>query len=250
MDVLIDLLGQVGQHASACARARGQGPADAAVRGRAAGGAPFRSALSRAYTPHPLTQTETPLVSPSSAVWITGVGTCTPLVATPDQFTGHLLAGKPGIRRVSTFSVDEHPCQIAGQLTAVPCPEGTDLASFTRLHRLEQLMHYCCTQALRDAGLWEARSQLRIGLVLGVGAEWLELWEADGIEHGRLPGWQPIMSSDAVVERTCLRHEPGGAVDERLGGVRQRQLARLRRRGRGCGWAGWTSAWPVPATWR
>jgi 3-oxoacyl-[acyl-carrier-protein] synthase II len=149
-------------------------------------------------------------VNPSDAVWITGVGTCTPLGATYEQFARNMLAGKSGIRRVSTFSVEEHPCQIAGQLDEVPCPIGAEPASFARLHRLEQLMHWCSIQALLDSGLWETRTNLRIGLVLGVGAEWLELWEAHGLEHGREPAWQPPVAADSVAERTARALELNG----------------------------------------
>jgi 3-oxoacyl-[acyl-carrier-protein] synthase II len=141
-------------------------------------------------------------VSPSDAVWITGVGTCTPLGTTSEQFARNLLAGQSGIRHVSTFSVKEHPCQIAGQVEEVPCPTGADPVAFSRLHRLEQLMLFCCTEALVDAGLWTNRKSLRIGLALGLGAEWLLQWESDGLVHGHDPGWEPPNSSTALVDRT------------------------------------------------
>ncbi len=141
-------------------------------------------------------------MSSSADVWITGVGTCTSLGLDHEEFAHNLLEGRSGIRRVNTFAVQDHPSQIAGQVDVVPCPHGADPVAFARLHRLEQLMHYCCTQALVDAGLWETRQGLRIGVVLGVGAEWLMLWEADGLEHGREPAWQPPITADSVVERT------------------------------------------------
>jgi 3-oxoacyl-[acyl-carrier-protein] synthase II len=142
-------------------------------------------------------------VSPSAAVWITGVGVCTPLGNTCDEFARNLLAGRSCIHRVSNFCVDEHPCQIAGQVDAVPLPRGAEPEAFARLHRLEQLMHYCCAQALIDSGLWEQRAELRVGLVMGVGAEWLELWESDGLVRAHQPGWQAPLLDDSVVERTC-----------------------------------------------
>ena len=78
------------------------------------------------------------------AVWITGVGTATPLGSTYAHFADHLLAGRSGIRRVAGCDVSEHPSQIAGQVPEVPCPPGDDPAAFARLHRLEQLMRWCC----------------------------------------------------------------------------------------------------------
>src|SRR5207253_1024989 len=50
---------------------------------------------------------------------------------------------------------------------------------------LEQLTVWCCTAALRDAGWWEWRQEVRLGLVLGVGAEWLVKWEGDALQGGR-----------------------------------------------------------------
>jgi 3-oxoacyl-[acyl-carrier-protein] synthase II len=117
-----------------------------------------------------------------------------------DDFARNLLAGRCGIQRVEGFSVDEHPSQVAGQVARVPCPSEADPDSFARLHRLEQLVWWCCSAALRHAGLWERRSALRIGMALGMGAEWLLLWEADGLRH--VPGtWQPPTGDTSLVER-------------------------------------------------
>lgn len=136
-----------------------------------------------------------------AAVWITGLGTCTPLGTTADEFGRALLAGRSAIGRVTTFHVDDHPCQIGGQLPTVPCPASDDPAAFARLHRLEQLVRFCCASALGDAGLWEARGELRVGVALGVGAEWLELWESDGL--GNDPAaWLPEAVPTSLVERT------------------------------------------------
>ena len=40
-------------------------------------------------------------------------------------------------------------------------------------------------QALRDAGLWERRSDPRLGLVLGYGAENILTWQCDWEKGGR-----------------------------------------------------------------
>ncbi len=137
----------------------------------------------------------------STPVWITGVGTCTPLGDSYDEFARNLLAGQSGIQRVEGFPVGEHPSQVAGQVHRVPCPPGTDPAEHAGLPRLEQLVRWCCAAALRDAGLWDRRQSLRVGLVLGMGAEWLLIWEADGLEHA--PGtWQPATGDTSLVLRT------------------------------------------------
>jgi len=140
-------------------------------------------------------------VSHPSAVWITGVGTATPLGNTYADFGNHLLAGRSGVDRVQRFDVSEHPSQIAGQLGEVPCPDEVDTEEFARLHRLEQLMRWCCMGALRDSGWWERRREVRIGLALGVGAEWLEVWEADALAGGRRV-WQPELDVESMIGRT------------------------------------------------
>jgi 3-oxoacyl-[acyl-carrier-protein] synthase II len=144
-------------------------------------------------------------VSHPSAVWITGVGTATPLGHTYEQFADGLLEGRSGVGPVTGFDVSEHPSQIAGQVASVPCPLGTDPAAFAALPRLEQLVLWCCVSALRDAGWWERRRELRVGLVLGVGAELLILWEADG---RRVFG--PELDREALVPRTRRTLELSG----------------------------------------
>ncbi|MHB1423225.1 MAG: beta-ketoacyl-[acyl-carrier-protein] synthase family protein [Gemmataceae bacterium] len=138
----------------------------------------------------------------ANAVWITGVGTATPLGHTYAAFADHLLAGRSGVDRVRGFDVSEHPSQIAGQLRELPCPHETDPREFDKLHRLEQLMRWCCTEALRDSAWWDRRGEIRIGIVLGVGAEWLEFWEADALAGGRRV-YQPELDSESMIARTC-----------------------------------------------
>ena len=121
----------------------------------------------------------------SNAVWITGVGTATPLGSTYRQFAEELLAGRSGVSRVKLFDVKEHPSQIAGQVEEVPCPLGDDPEVFARLPRLDRLARWCCIQALRDSGWWDKRGDLRLGFVLGVGGEWLVRWEAEALAGNR-----------------------------------------------------------------
>jgi 3-oxoacyl-[acyl-carrier-protein] synthase II len=139
-------------------------------------------------------------VSHQEAVWITGVGTATPLGHTYGQFADNLLAGRSGVGRVADFDVGEHPSQIAAQVPAVPCPPCLDPATFARLPRLEQLVLWCCECALRDAGWWDRRGRARVGLVIGLGAEWHELWEADYLEGGRAV-WQPERDTESLLGR-------------------------------------------------
>jgi 3-oxoacyl-[acyl-carrier-protein] synthase II len=123
-------------------------------------------------------------VSDATPIWITGIGAVTPLGTAYECIADGLLAGVSGVRKVATFDVTDHPSQIAGQVEAIPCPVGWQAADFRSLAPLEQLILSCSSAALRDAGHWEHRDSLRIGIVLGLGAEWLEIWEGDSHNGG------------------------------------------------------------------
>jgi 3-oxoacyl-[acyl-carrier-protein] synthase II len=117
-------------------------------------------------------------------VWITGVGTATPLGNTYEAVAAALLAGKSGIRALTRGDLATHPCRIGGPLGDLPVPPSFNAAEFGRLDRFDQLLLWCCASALADAGWWDRRGELRIGLVLGLGAEWLLTWEEDKLAGG------------------------------------------------------------------
>jgi 3-oxoacyl-[acyl-carrier-protein] synthase II len=125
------------------------------------------------------------MVSRDNPVWITGVGAATPLGHSHETIAGNLLAGRSGVRRVSDFDVSQHPSQVAAQIEPVPCPPGWEPKAFACLHRMEQVVLWSCASALRDSGWWEQRDKARIGMVLGLGAEWLGIWEADQRQGGQ-----------------------------------------------------------------
>jgi 3-oxoacyl-[acyl-carrier-protein] synthase II len=114
-----------------------------------------------------------------NAVWITGVGTATPLGTNFAAVADAFLAGRSGVRVVTRLDLSQHPCRIAGDLDVLPPPPGWDEQEFAALDRPEQLILWCAVQALRDAGWWEDRSNPRLGLVLGYGAETILKWESD-----------------------------------------------------------------------
>jgi 3-oxoacyl-[acyl-carrier-protein] synthase II len=118
------------------------------------------------------------------AIWITGVGTANPLGHDLDSVAANLLAGKSGIQAITGLDLDEHSSKIAGRLGTVPVPSGFETASFSRLGPLHQLMLWCTSTALVDAGYWQRRSELRVGLIVGVGAEWPQAWERDSHQGG------------------------------------------------------------------
>jgi 3-oxoacyl-[acyl-carrier-protein] synthase II len=118
------------------------------------------------------------------AVWITGVGTANPLGADLATFADHLLAGRSGVRSITDLPVEHHPCRIAARVGTIPVPPDWEPAAFRGLDRLNQLALWCCAAALRDAGLWDRRTEPRVGLALGLGAEALRNWELDSYAGG------------------------------------------------------------------
>jgi 3-oxoacyl-[acyl-carrier-protein] synthase II len=118
-------------------------------------------------------------------VVITGIGAATPLGNDFGTIAANLMDGVSGVRRIDSFDVKDHPSQIAGVVDGVDCPAGLDAAWFDLRDPSEQLGLWCAAQALRDAGLWDRRSSLRVGLVLGMAAEWSCAWEWDQLRGGR-----------------------------------------------------------------
>lgn len=122
-------------------------------------------------------------MSSSEAVGITGIGLTCALGSTPADVSSNLRSGQSGLARVSRFPVDDHPCQIAALIEKIPCPATYQPDRFAALLPLEQCALWSCWSALANAGLDGLTQDLRIGLVLGVGAEWMQIWEADR-RHG------------------------------------------------------------------
>ena len=150
-------------------------------------------------------------MSSPSPIWITGVGAATPLGHSFDTIADALLAGRSGIGKVADFDVTEHPCQIAGQVGEIPCPPDMDPEAFAKCLRLEQVVLWCCAAALRDSGWWERRRDVRLGLVLGMGAEWSIVWEGDSIRGGNRV-YDPKQDSESILSSARRKLEISGPV--------------------------------------
>jgi 3-oxoacyl-[acyl-carrier-protein] synthase II len=140
----------------------------------------------------------------NAEVWITGIGAATPLGHSYHDFADNLLAGRSGIRFIEEFDVDQHPSQIAGFLGTIPCPADWDPEEFHALERQRQLPIWCCSEALRDAGWWEERHQVRVGLVLGNGGEWPIAWETNSYSPGK-PIVDSVQENESIVGHTSRR---------------------------------------------
>jgi 3-oxoacyl-[acyl-carrier-protein] synthase II len=125
------------------------------------------------------------------SIWITGIGASTPLGHGFDAIASNLLAGRSGIRAVTEFPVLDQPSRIAGRIDRIPCPAGWSIEDFERRRPLERVALWSCVAALRDSGWWDRRREIRVGLVLGLGAEWLITWEGDALPEGSPQPWSP-----------------------------------------------------------
>ncbi|MFI5453938.1 MAG: beta-ketoacyl-[acyl-carrier-protein] synthase family protein [Isosphaerales bacterium] len=133
-------------------------------------------------------------------VWITGVGAATPLGCELTQIEANLLAGRSGVSLVTRFPTDDYPSQIAAQLGEDIRLPGCNSPGCSGRPRLDQLAHWCAERALRDAGLWGWHREARVALVLGLGAEWMLLWEDDHLRGGtRL--YDPDQDRESTIER-------------------------------------------------
>jgi 3-oxoacyl-[acyl-carrier-protein] synthase II len=148
-------------------------------------------------------------MDPEAAVWITGVGLVTPLGNDIDTLEKNFLAGRSGVTLVSRFPTDDYPCRVAAQLGDVHCPPSFDPTSFAALPRLDQLTAACVELALRNSGWWGRHQGARIGLVAGVGAEWMEIWEQDNLAGG-LRIHRPEDDSLTTVDRIARHYELDG----------------------------------------
>ena len=135
------------------------------------------------------------------AVWITGVGLGTPLGFDLASLEANFLAGQSAVTAVTAFPTTDFPSRIAAQVKDIPCPVSQDRTSFDRLSRLEQVTLWCVESSLRDAGCWDSHRERRIGLVMGMGAEWLVLWEADAMQGGTRVR-EPHRDCESLVLRT------------------------------------------------
>lgn len=122
------------------------------------------------------------------AVVISGLGIVSPLGHAFDAVADGLLAGRSGVRSVDPGEFSRESRQFAAPVDAIPEPPAGSCrlaaGEFAGLGRLEQLVVSPLVHAICDAGLARDRGGLRLGLVLGMGAEHLKHWELDFLGGG------------------------------------------------------------------
>jgi 3-oxoacyl-[acyl-carrier-protein] synthase II len=119
---------------------------------------------------------------------ITGIGAVSPLGHSFEAIADSLLAGRTGVRSIDPGAFARESHQFAAAVDVIPAPPDgvcmNDGQGFASLTRLEQMVLSPVSHAVADAGLGPHRDRLRIGLVLGLGAEHLKMWELDFLAGG------------------------------------------------------------------
>ncbi len=130
--------------------------------------------------------------------WITGVGIVSPLGNSYPEFSQRILEGVSAIRPLTEDDGPTLEGQIAACIDSIPTASEIE-ASVRPRSRIEQLALACCVEALRDAGWWERRSEVRVGIALGTGAEWQRVWEESCLE-GQQRLYNPTLDTKSVLD--------------------------------------------------
>jgi 3-oxoacyl-[acyl-carrier-protein] synthase II len=147
-------------------------------------------------------------------VVITGVGAVSPLGNGFAAIADGLLAGRSGVQAIDPGGPVREGRQFAAPIGEIPPPPeaaGIDEATFVGLGRFGRLCASQVAHALADAGLRPAADRLRIGLVLGLGAEHLKIWESDFLAGGTRV-FEPHCDDTLVHRVARLLHLRGPAM--------------------------------------
>lgn len=118
---------------------------------------------------------------PHDDIWITGIGCATSLGLDFPSLADSVMAGRSGIAPIRRFDTRDHASSIAAELPEIPCPRGYSAVDFASRDSWMQMLLWCAVNALRDADLW---GQRRVGVVVGIGAEAMQMWERDSQAGG------------------------------------------------------------------
>ena len=103
-------------------------------------------------------------------VVITGMGAVTPVGIGTDAYWEALLAGKSGIKPITSFDASVLPSRIAGEITDFNPELYISKKEVKRMDRITQLTLAACQMAVADAGLnLETEDRSRIGVYIGTG---------------------------------------------------------------------------------
>lgn len=146
-----------------------------------------------------------------NAVLITGMGALTPLGDSFEQIADNLLAGRSATRAtIDQQGSRTFPC-IGTAVDEMPVPPGFDAAECEGLSKLRHMGFFCAAEALRDAGLTQKTSGLRVGISLGLATEWYRIWETDWVKEDA-EEFVPVLHEKPLVNLIQDRFDLAGPV--------------------------------------
>ncbi len=104
-------------------------------------------------------------------VVITGIGVVSPIGLNKDDFWKNILAGKSGIKNITSFDTTEYSTHFGGEITDYdPKPYFKDFKDARRADRFTQLGMGAAKQAIADSGIEPDKVNLeRVGVMVGSG---------------------------------------------------------------------------------
>lgn len=92
-------------------------------------------------------------MSDKKRVVITGLGIVSPIGIGKDEFWNNCLAGKSGVRKITSFDVSEYNCQIAALVENFDPEKYMDKVTIRRSDRFAQFAIAAADMAMKDSGI-------------------------------------------------------------------------------------------------
>jgi 3-oxoacyl-[acyl-carrier-protein] synthase II len=120
----------------------------------------------------------------SHRVVVTGIGVIHALGESADEFFASLLAGKSGIKRITSFDPTGYTCQVASEHTAFNPEAHMDPKDARRSDRFIQFAMAASKKAVVDAGMdMKAVNPDRTGVIIGSGVGGMHTIEEQVVVH-------------------------------------------------------------------
>lgn len=112
-------------------------------------------------------------------VAVTGIGAVTPVGIGVPAMWDSLVAGRSGIRPITSFDVSEYPVRFGGTIDEFDPSVSLDTKEARRMSRFQQFACVAADEAMADAGLGrlEGEESERCGVIVGSGIGGLQLME-------------------------------------------------------------------------
>ena len=111
-----------------------------------------------------------------SRVFVTGLGVASPLGNSVSEFQANLLAGRSGLRKLQRTDVSDLPAQIGGEVDGLDEPpvKLNERVAWRKMDRASRFAVAAAAQAIEDAGIQPAATDIRCQVVIGAGLSGLD----------------------------------------------------------------------------